>query len=378
MLAGVQVAVGVVLLAGTVLFGSSMVRALRVDLGLDPDGLGVVGLDRSLFRDDEAAAGEALVRVVDAAGALPGVEAVSWSTLWPLETGYDIESFDIVGRAWEGKRPSVEVAGVGAGYFRAVGIPLVEGEGVALARPGQPPVAVVTEAMARRYWPGTSPLGARISLMHMELEVVGVAADSRLHGFASDPPALVYGVFPTMPSGDVALVLRGPGVASALRDMRRVTSSVDGRLVVSAVSTGPDLVRSLLAPQRMGGFVFLLFGVLAVGLALSGVYGVVAFGVGARMREFGVRVTLGAEPRRVTGEVLRRNLAPVLGGVVTGAAASVALTRAAAAFLFGVSPGDVLPATLAASLVLAISVAATWVPARRAGRVNPAEVLGAE
>ncbi len=377
-LASVQVAVGVVLLAGTMLFGSSMLRALHVDLGIDPAGLGVVGLDRSLFRDDEAAAGQALARLVDAVGALPGVEAASWSTLWPLDTGLDSESFDIVGRAWEGKRPSVEVDAVGAGYFRTVGIPLVEGEGVSTPRPGQPPVAVVTEAMARRYWPGASPLGARLSIMHMEIEVVGVAADSRLHGFASDPPVLVYGVFPTLPSGDVAVVLRGPGVSTALRDVRRVAGSVDGRLVVSSVSTGPDLVRSLLAPQRMGGLVFLLFAALAVGLALTGVYGVVAFGVGARMREFGVRLTLGAEPGRVSGEVVRRNLAPVLGGVVAGAAASVALTRAAAAFLFGVSPRDALPAALAASLVLGISLVATWIPARRAGRVNPAEVLGAE
>jgi ABC-type antimicrobial peptide transport system permease subunit len=239
-------------------------------------------------------------------------------------------------------------------------------------------VAVVTEAMARRYWPGESPVGARLSIMGMDLEVVGVAADSRLHGFASAPPTMVYGIFPTLPSGDVDLVLRGPGVDAALRTIRDVTRSVDARLVVADVSTGPQLVDSLLAPQRVGGVVFLLFGALAVALSLTGVYGVVAFGVGARAREFGVRLTLGAAPGRVTGEVLRRNLAPVLGGTVVGVAAALALTRVAAAFLFGVSPGDALPAILAAALVLAMSLLATWIPARRAGRVDPAAILAAE
>ena len=104
-------------------------------------------------------------------------------------------------------------------------------------------------------------------------------------------------------------------------------------------------------------------------------YGVVAFGVGARLREFGVRLTLGAAPGRVVRDVLARSLVPVLAGIVTGAGASLALTRAAAAFLFGVSAADPLPAVAAAGVVLAMALLATWIPARRAGQVDPAEVL---
>jgi len=236
-------------------------------------------------------------------------------------------------------------------------------------------VGVVSEAMARQYWPGENPVGAHVRVMGMDVPVVAVAHDSRLHGYSSEPRPLLYGVLPAPPPGGVSLVLRGPDAKAALGSIRDLTRSVDRRLVVVEATTGPDLVGLLLAPQRVGGIVFLLFGVLAVALSLIGVYGVVAFGVGARLREFGVRLTLGAAPGRVVRDVLARSLVPVLAGIVTGAGASLALTRAAAAFLFGVSAADPLPAVAAAGVVLAMALLATWIPARRAGQVDPAEVL---
>jgi ABC-type antimicrobial peptide transport system permease subunit len=124
--------------------------------------------------------------------------------------------------------------------------------------------------------------------------------------------------------------------------------------------------------------VALLFAALSLTLCVTGVYGVVAYGVAARFREFGVRLTLGAGPGRVAGEVVLGSLGPTILGLVTGALASVALTRVAARFLFGIGTGDWLPAVAAAGLVLALALLATWLPARRAGRVDPATVLSAE
>jgi putative ABC transport system permease protein len=376
--AAIQVAVSVVLLAGTALFGRSMVRALAVDLGFDPSQLAVVQVDRALFHDDQATAGRAFTQLVEAIREAPGVEAVSWSTVPPLSQGEDRESFEITGRPWSGPPPSVEVDAVGPDFFRASGIPLVAGDAAALRRLDGGLVGVVSEAMARQYWPGENPVGAHVQVMGMDVPVAAVARDSRLHGYSSEPRPLLYGVFPTPPPGGVSLVLRGVDAKATLGSIRNLTRSVDRRLVVVEATTGPDLVGLLLAPQRVGGIVFLLFGVLAVALSLIGVYGVVAFGVGARLREFGVRLTLGAAPDRVVRDVLVRNLLPVLAGIVAGAGTSVALTRAAAAFLFGVSAADLLPAAAAAGVVLAMALLATWIPARRAGQVDPAEVLAVE
>jgi predicted permease len=376
--AAAQVAVGVTLLAGTVLFGRSIVRALRVDVGFDAESLGVVRMDGSLFRDEQAAAAGALTRLVEAIAEQPGVVAASWATVAPLTLDQESESFDIVGRPWPGDRPTVEVSSVGAGFFRAAGIPLVRARPGALEGRLDVPVVVVNETMARRFWTGEDPVGSRIEVMGAQLEVVAVAADTRFHGFASEPVPLAFGVLPEVPSTSTSIVLRGGGVAEVLRSARELAHSVDGRLVVADVSTGPELVGFLLAPQRVGGLVFLLFALLALALALTGVYGVVAYGVGARAREFGVRLTRGAAPRRVVAEVLRANVVPVLGGILAGAAASVVLTRVASSFLFGVTAGDPLPAALASGAVLAMALLATWIPARRAGRVDPATVLTVE
>ena len=376
--ASIQIAVGVILLSGTVLFGRSIVRALSVDVGFDADRMGVVQVDGSLFRDDAAAAGRSLARLVEVFGEQPGVEAASWATVAPLTQDRESETFDIVGRPWPGDHPTVEVSAVGPDFFRAAGIPVVRSVAGALDGPLDRPVVAVNETMAGRFWPAGDAVGTRIVMMGIELEVVAVVADTRFHGFASEAVPLAFGVIPGVAATSINVVLRGAGVDGVLRKARQLARSVDRRLVVAEVSTGPALVDFLLAPQRVGGVVFLLFAVLAIGLALTGVYGVVSYGVGARAREFGVRLTLGAAPGRVTGEVLRGNLTPLLVGILAGVVASVALTRVASAYLFGVTARDPLPTAIAAGMVLAMALLATWMPARRAGRMDPAAVLTVE
>ncbi len=307
------------------------------------------------------------------------MESAAWATIAPLTPDADQETFTIVGRPLpDGGPPTVEIHGVGAGYFRAAGIPIARGDPLALDGPLDVPVGVITEAMARQYWPGEDPVGARINIMGRQLTIVAIAADTRVHGFESQPGPIVFGVLPTVPSTSVALLLRGPQAASLLRSAREIARSVDSRLIVAGAETGPGLVRFLLLPQRLGALVLLICAVLAIGLALTGVYGVVAYGVGARLREFGVRLTLGARPARITLEVLARNLIPIGAGILLGTLGSLALTRAASPILFGVEPDERTAPLVAAALVLAMALLATWLPARRAGRVQPATVLGAE
>jgi predicted permease len=380
---GIQVAVGVVLLSGTALFGRSLLAALRVDLGLDAERLGVIQVDASLFNEDAAAAADALGRLVQRLREEPGIVSASWSTLAPLSTGEDRESFEIVGRTpAEGEHFLVEVSAVGPEYFETTGIRLLRGgpPGTAARRA---PVAVVNEAMARRYWPGEDPLGARVVVRGQEVAVVAVAADARLHGFATEAAPLLFGVLPEVPplSGDAAsltLLVSGPGVGGVLARAGEIARSMDTRVVVGDASSGTALLDFLLLPQRMGGAALLGFAILAVTLALTGVYGVVAFGVQARLREFGVRLTLGAKPLRVTAEVMKRSVGPVLGGLAVGAVTSLLLTRGVASVLYGVAPTHAGGAAIAVASVLFMALLATWIPARRAGRVDPAAVLSAD
>ena len=379
----IQVMVGVVLLAGTALLGRSMSAAVRVDLGMDATRLGVIQVDASLFNEDAVGASQALNRLTQRLREEPGVDAASWSTVPPLTQGMDREGFGIVGRPWpEGGYQTVEVTAVGGEYFRTTRIRLVRGDVGGVDQPNAP-VAVINEAMARRYWPDQDPIGARLQILDQEIPVVAVAADARLHGFASNPEPLVFGVLPGGPNPSVGrvgltLLVAGEGTSAVLARAPEITRSLDARLVVADASSGAALIDLLLLPQRIGGAVFLTFALLALALALTGVYGVVAYGVEARGREFGVRLTLGARPARVTREVVRRNLRPVVLGLVLGALLSVALTRGAAAVLFGISASELGVPAAAMAAVLLMALLATWIPARRAGRVDPAAVLSAE
>lgn len=373
-----QVGVAVLLLAGTTLFGSSIARALRVDLGFEPDGLAVMRIDGSLFEADRESAADAIERLVRGVRDVPGVDAAAWATVAPLTRDADRESFTIVGRPPTNSPAVVEILAVGAGYFRATGIRIVRGDANALDGPVSRPIGVISETMARQYWPGEDPVGSEIEIMGQRLAIAAVAAETRLHGFDREPGSAVFAVLPSVPATSVALVLRGPQAAAVLRSARDRVRSVDSRLVVGDADTGPGLIRFLLLPQRLGGIVLLTFTLLAIALALTGVYGVVAYAVGSRMREFGVRLTLGARPARVTFEVLTRNLVPIAGGILLGTAGSVAITRTASSLLFGVEPNNLIVPVLAAMLVAAMALLATWLPARRAGRVQPATVLGVE
>lgn len=373
-----QVAISVVLLAGTAMFGRSLVEALDVDLGFDPNELGVMVVDASLFQEDRSSAARVIHQLVEVLEDHPGMAAASWATVAPLTRDEERETFRIIGRDMGDPTPSVEFNSVGADFFRAAGIPLVRGDGQALREPIAEPLLVVNEAMAARYWPEDDPMNGRVQIMGADLPVVAVAADTRFHGFASEPEPFVFVVQPDPVGSRVSVILRGGGATAALASARATAAGVDRRLVIADARTGPALVEDLLAPQRLGSVVLLLFSGLAITLALTGVWGVVAYSVGARKREFGVRLSLGARSSDVTTGVLRGSLAPLVGGILLGLGGSVALTRATAYLLFGIPVDEFLTPMMAAGFVLASALLATWIPARQAGKVDPVTALSAE
>jgi predicted permease len=373
-----QIALCLVLLTGAGLFLRSLQQALRVDLGFRPSGVAVATFHLGLQRYDSVRAQMFYDRLAERMRALPGVEAVGWATSLPFGAGDAITVSPVGATFAPGEAPVVAVTYVGADYFRALGIPIVRGRALdERDRAGAPGVAVISEAMAARLWAGQDPIGRRFN---GNIIVVGVARDIRFMDLAGRPEPYLYGSLPqiisTLGLERVSIAVRASG------DLDRVHAAIgrevrvlDERVPVIEPRSLDDLVAAVLLPQRIGATLLSLFGILTLVLAGVGVYGVLASVVGRRTREIGIRVALGARPAQVVAMVLRQSFAVVAGGVVVGLILAIAATKGIASLLFGVGPTDPLTFAATAAALIAVGLAASYVPARRATRVNPTEAL---
>ncbi len=385
-----ELALTLALLAGAGLLAKSVARLQAVDVGFRPAGALRAQVYLPGARYDAPAARSAYVR--DAAArlaALPGVAAVGAADILPLTGGYSSGAVVPEGGA-AGAELHAHRRGVTAGYFAAVGLPLVAGRGLTPAEAADTAGAavVVSEALARRAWPGRAALGRRLALGAgpdaRRYTVVGVARDARLR-LADAPDHELY--LPHAASGwrSVNLVVRVRGGAgadaralAALPAVRAALRGVDPGAPVEALEPVTATVRAATADQRLWGGLFGAFAAAALALATVGVYGVVAYQASRRTRELGVRVALGARPGDVRRLVVGAGARLAGLGVALGLALAAAVTRALAGSLYGVSPTD--PAVLAAvaAALGGAALLASWLPARRAARVAPTEALRAE
>jgi predicted permease len=269
---------------------------------------------------------------------------------------------------------------VGPGYLEMMRIPLVAGRSItAEDRAGAPAVVVVNESFARRFWPGRNPLGQAISVSGPEgpwLEVVGVARDTKFVSLTDASRPFVY--FPALQEPDWGVTLHVTGVGDVRRlapAIRRAVQEAAPRWQVETLRTMDEQLGAALVPQRIAGAAMGLFGGVALLLASIGLYGVVAYAVAQRTREIGLRIALGATPSDVLRLMLRQGLVLTSIGVVVGLAAALAVTRLLSAFLLGTSVTDPAAFAVAALLLGAIAVTATYIPARRATRVDPMMAL---
>jgi predicted permease len=277
---------------------------------------------------------------------------------------------------------------VDSGYFRTLGIPLVAGRGFGAAdAAGAPHAVLVSRAAARAYWPDASPVGRRVRFPGMDqhagewLTVVGVVGDVRDAGLDAPPAPTMYVHMPQRPE--------------RLRDASTVVlrASTPPELLVAAVRTRvraldpnvpvemaplQSVVAGTVSGRRFSAALIGSFALLAVGLAALGIYGVLAFAVAQRQREIGVRMALGAGRAAVRGMVVRDGMRAVLPGVVVGLAGALAGARLLRGMLYGVSAADPLTFALVALALTAVALLASWIPARRATRVDPMIAIRAE
>ena len=381
-----EVALSLVLLTGTGLLLRAFGNLLRSDSGFDPSHVVAAEfwLTGSRYRDSAAIAnyyGELLRRV----NALPGVQAASISEAGlPLTRGGNV-AFHRLDGSWE----STDYRGVTPGYFQVLGLPLREGrllnesDGVGTER-----VMVVNQAFVKRFMNGGDPIGLTVTSPDLgRARVVGVVGDvTSSVGHPAEPTVMIPAV--QEPAGLVTgfngwfpihMIVRTAGDPALLRvPMRRAMAEADVQVPIGRVETMTEVLDGSLALRRFEMVLLGLFAGLAALLAAVGIYGLMAYLVQQRIREFGIRMALGARQRDVLGLVLRHGAALVGAGVVAGLAGAMLATRLIASQLFGVKAIDVPTFALVALLLMAIALVATWLPAFRATRVDPVVALRTE
>jgi predicted permease len=321
--------------------------------------------------------------VVDRLRALPGVAAAGATHHLPL-SGYSWDAdLAVEGRplAAGAVPPRAAWRIVTDDYFRTMAIPLRRGRAFTVRDDtGAPPVAIVNERLARRLWPGEEAVGRRVQAGHATRQrmatVVGVVGDVRHDGLAAEPPAELYVPFGQRMAGPMHLVVRTEGDALAqAAAVRAAARAVDGSVPIADLRTLDAVVATSVAQPRLVMVLLLLFGALGLALGAVGVYGVVAYAVGQRTREIGVRIALGAEWRTIVRLVIGGGVRYAAAGVGVGLVAALLLSRAMRGLVYGVAVTD--PATYAALALLLVGIVllASWLPARRAARVDPTVVL---
>ncbi len=374
-----EVALALVLLAGAGLMIRSLARLLDVSPGFDARHLLTlqISLPDTTYAQPARRAGfytELFSRIE----ALPGVEASGGVTRIPLREGVTTK-LDIQGHAVApGAQPEVEFRRASARYFRAMGIPVVKGRALEdQDTPESRLVAVINETAARRFWPGEDPIGGRVRFFGSDPNlpwwtIVGVVGDVKHFGLDSAPRPEVYMHFgqgpPISPFIAVRTSVDTTGLTATVRDTIR---AIDRDVVIYNVATMPDLIRGSMVQRRFNTLAVGLFAAIALTLAALGIYGVLSYSVRQRTHEIGVRMALGAAHGDVVKLVLKQGLALVLIGVLTGLPAALALTRLLTSMLYEVAATDPPTFIVVPLILLVVALLATYLPARRATRVDP-------
>lgn len=382
-LVATQVALSTVLLVGAGLLIMSLSELWRVPAGFEPERVWAVQMSlppEKYQGTDQVWRFES--QVLRRLASLPGVRAVATTSSLPLERGLNtwITGF----RDGERVETSIEGRIVSPGYFATLGIPVFRGrefmEGDAKEAP---PVVVINQTLARHLWPDADPVGEQLRFENQLARVVGVVADVREFGLDEPPPRTAYvpvaqvsdrNIRGTNSSFLTSWLIR-TAVPLDLATVQRAVAEVDPGQPVVNLRTMTQVIEGWLAPRRFVGALLNAFAGLALLLALVGVYGIVSYSVSRRTREIGLRAALGATRQQLLGLVLGQGVRLALGGVVVGLVAALGLTRFLRGLLFGVQPTDPVVLVAAALALGAVALLASWLPARRAAKIDPMVAL---
>lgn len=382
-LVATQVAVSMLLVVGASLFVQTFRNLMHIDIGVDRTAVLDARFDTRLAGFDESRLPVLYARLIQAAEQLPGVKSATIGLVGPV-TG-SARTSGIVAERYQpppDEDPIVQEEYVGPRYFTTLGMRIVAGRDFderdnARGRK----VAVINEAMAKKFFPGLDPVGRGFGYDDVkEIEVVGVVADVRFNGLKGKVPRLAY--YPIAQHGDEFaknLYVRAAGATSTLPSaIKDAIRRVEPGLAVREVVTIDELAERTVSAERLVSRLTAAFGFLGVFVACFGLYGTIAYSVARRRNEIGVRLALGASPSSVRWMVIRETLLLAVVGAVFGAVLALPLGRYLSTLLYGLSPRDPLTLAASAALVVIVGALAGAVPAWRASRVNPTSALRAD
>ncbi len=372
-----EVSLALVLLTGSALMVQSMMRLLKVDTGLSTDHLttGNLTLPKALYDSTDAQRLflQRLLQSLQARSQFSGTAL----TDGPLLSGnVTITSFDPAVLGINEKKTTLEMRSVTPDYFATLGIRLHGGRLFSDRDvSGAPPVVLINESLARRFFPGQDPVGKQLKFGADDKtpnQIVGVVTDTRASGLNAPSRPQIY--FPLLqnPSERVHIIVRSPlDPAASIAEVQRAVWSIDKDLPLSGTRTMGEIISDSVAEPRFRTWLLSMFAFAGLALTLIGIYGVISYSVGRRTREMGIRIALGAQSRSLLGMILRQGVILALTGAVCGVTGSLLLMRLLASQLFQIKPGDPLTLIGAASLMVIVAVAASYIPARRATKVDP-------
>jgi putative ABC transport system permease protein len=384
----VEMTLAVILLVGAGLLIRSFLRLQQVSPGFEPRGVLSMQVSLPGAKYKDGASRTAFDRqVLEAVRALPGVRSAATTTTLPMSGSNQSGSFQIEGRqlAPGESSPHGDRWMPSDDYFQTMGIPLVKGRYFDARDTAESPfVAIASEALARKYWPNEDPVGKRITFNRIPntqdpqwREVVGVVRHVRNEGLEGESRGQYYVPYAQRPnSPELFLVVRTDGDPASLAPaVRGAVASVDRDLPIFRVLTMERLVSDSLAQRRFSLFLFGVFAALAMALAVVGLYGVMSYAVAQRTHELGLRMALGAQASDVLKMVVGQGMLLVVVGLAAGLLGAFGLTWLMESLLFEVSPTDPLTYAGIALLLGAVALLASYIPARRATKVDPMVAL---
>ena len=373
-----QVALSAILLVGAALTVRSLSNVRNLDPGFNPLSQLVGTIDLDLQGYDEAKSREFQENLRARLGALPGVAAVGLSRQLPLQLSSSQNGALPEGNVFPpDKTPSIDYNVVDPGYFAAMGVTMLRGRTFdATDTPSAPPVLVVNQQFADRFWPGQDPVGKHVRTSGKEHTVIGIVENGKYVSLGEDPKAFMYYSLLQRHDGSTVLHVRTAAEPTALMTaVRNEIRSLDPLLPVSDLKSMERALGFALLPARLAAGVVSAFAVLALFLAAGGLYGVMSYAVSENTREIGIRMALGARAGDVEKQVLRQGLVLTGFGVATGLLGGFVLTRVMAGLLYGVSATDPVSFVTGALVIVAAAALASYIPARRATRVDPIPAL---
>ncbi|HEY6189282.1 MAG TPA: ABC transporter permease [Pyrinomonadaceae bacterium] len=377
-----EVALSLVLLVGAGLLIRSFISVRRVSPGYDPKGVLTAGVGLSPIKypdlQQQAAFYHDLLARLER---LPGVTSVAGVSRLPVVAAISSSNFTIQGRpVASGHEPSANVRLTSPAYFQTMGIPFVQGRDFnARDTKDSPDAVIINKVMAERFWPGEDPLGKRIQLSAETTrwrEVVGVVGNEKLSGLDSEIGPAIYvpltqNSFPNA-MRSIFIVARTEGEPMSLvSGIQKELRSIDAEQALFQIRTLDEVISNSLAQRRFNSLLMVIFAALAGLLAAVGIYGLIAYSVTQRTHEIGVRLALGAQPFDVLKMVLGQGVRLSLVGIALGLVASFALTRLLSSLLYGVSATDPITFLGIPLLLTAVALLASYLPARRATKVDP-------